>query len=83
VLAGLVRRQPPPHAGRGHAVKLRYGTQADTKPPTLVVFSNLPDELPGHYLRYLQNGFRAAWGFRGVPIRIRLRASDPGKGRRT
>jgi len=82
VLAGIVQRQPPPHAGRGQAVKLRYGTQADTKPPTFVVFSNLPDELPGHYLRYLQNGFRAAWGFRGVPIRIRLRASDPGKERR-
>jgi GTP-binding protein len=83
VLAGLVQRQPPPHAGRGHAVKLRYGTQADTKPPTFVLFCNLPEEIPGHYLRYLQNGFRAAWGFRGVPIRIRIRGSDPGKGRRT
>jgi GTP-binding protein len=82
VLGALVQRQPPPHAGRGHAVKLRYGTQADTKPPTFVLFCNFPDAVPAHYLRYLQNGFRAAWGFRGAPIRIRLRESEPGKGRR-
>jgi predicted GTPase len=25
------------------------------------------------YQRYLQNGFRAAWGFEGVPLRINLR----------
>jgi predicted GTPase len=24
-------------------------------------------------MRYLQNGFREAWGFQGVPIRINLR----------
>lgn len=81
-LEKLVRHQPPPHAGRGHPVKLRYATQADTAPPTFVIFSNFPDEVPPHYLRYLQNGFRATWGFRGVPIRIRLRGSEARKGRR-
>jgi GTPase len=74
VLAKLVRHQPPPHS-RGRQVKLRYATQADTSPPTFVVFSNLPREVPEHYIRYLRNGFRRAWRFRGVPIRIRLRSS--------
>jgi GTPase len=80
VLDRLVVRQPPPHS-RGRAVKIRYGTQVDTEPPTFVLFSNLPREIPDHYIRYLQNGFRRAWGFRGVPIRIRLRESNPNRDR--
>ncbi len=79
-LQALVQHQPPPHS-RGRAVKLRYGTQATTKPPTFVIFSNLPREIPDHYLRYLINGFRERWGFQGSPIRIQLRG--PGRGAAT
>jgi GTPase len=75
VLESLVRHQPPPHS-RGRQVKLRYATQPDTSPPTFVIFSNFPSEVPPHYVRYLQNGFRKEWGFEGVPIRVRLRASS-------
>jgi GTPase len=75
VLESLYQRQPPPHS-RGRQVKLRYATQADTSPPTFVVFTNLPGEIPDHYLRYLYNGFRKAWTFLGVPIRIRIRGSS-------
>jgi len=74
VLEQLVGRQPPPHVG-GRAVRFKYATQADTHPPTFVLFSNLPEELPDHYLRYLTNGFRRAWGFMGVPLRLRLRST--------
>jgi GTPase len=76
VLEQLMHRQPPPHH-RGRQVKLRYVTQADTEPPTFVIFSNFPKEVPDPYIRYLQKGFRAAWGFRGAPLRIRLRPSSP------
>jgi GTPase len=78
VLDELYRRQPPPHS-RGRQVKLRYGTQAEAAPPTFVLFSNLPGEIPEHYVRYLRNGFRARWGFHGVPMRIRLRSSSSRK----
>ena len=79
VLGDLVREQPPPHS-RGRSVKLRYATQTGTGPPHFIVFSNLPREVPQHYVRYLQNGFRAAWGFDGSPIRISFRASrDEGR----
>jgi GTPase len=74
VLEALTRHQPPPHV-RGRAVRIRYGTQVDTSPPTFLLFSNFPKEIPDHYLRYLMNGFRKAWGFLGVPIRLRLRSS--------
>jgi GTP-binding protein len=73
VLRKLAERTMPPHF-RGMPVKLLYGTQAAVKPPTFVVFTNQPKGIPEHYLRYLQNGFRAAWEFMGTPIRLRLRA---------
>ena len=72
VLKELSIHQPPPHY-RGFPVKLLYGTQADTQPPTFVIFVNHPKALPESYLRYIHNGFREAWGFKGTPLRLRLR----------
>lgn len=75
VLQRLVGRQPPPHS-RGRPVKIRYGTQVGVAPPTFVLFSNLPKEVPAHYIRYIHNGFRDAWTFSGTPVRIFLRDSN-------
>lgn len=75
VLGRIVGRQPPPHS-RGRPVKLRYATQVSVGPPTFVVFGNLPQEVPPHYIRYIHNGFRDAWSFSGTPIRIFLRESN-------
>jgi GTP-binding protein len=74
-LERLVQHQPPPHS-RGRQVKLRYGTQVSVAPPTFVVFSNLPKEIPAHYIRYVHNSLRGRWGFIGTPIRIRFRKSQ-------
>ncbi len=74
VLERLVGRQPPPHH-RGRAVKIKYGTQVDVKPPTFALFSNFPKSIPAHYVRYLHNGFRDAWSFMGTPIRLKMRSS--------
>jgi GTPase len=65
------RRQPPQAAGR--EIKLMYATQVETAPPTIAVFGNHPELLAEHYVRYLHNGFREAWGFTGNPLRIVLR----------
>ena len=67
----IARRQPPQAAGR--EVKLNYATQIETSPPTIAVFGNNPDLLQSHYVRYLHNGFREAWGFRGAPLNVVLR----------
>ena len=66
------RLQPPQAAGR--EVKLLYATQVEIEPPTIAVFGNHPDLVPEHYVRYLHNGFREAWGFTGSPLRILLRS---------
>jgi GTP-binding protein len=67
----LARRQPPQAAGR--EVKLNYATQVETSPPTIAVFGNHPDLVQEHYIRFLHNGFRAAYGFTGNPLNIVLR----------
>ena len=72
VLRALVTRTKPP-AYMNHPVKLLYATQVAVAPPTFVVWSNHPEGIPEAYSRYLHNGFREAWGFEGVPLRINFR----------
>lgn len=67
----VARRQPPQAAGR--EIKLLYATQVETAPPTIAVFGNHPELVQEHYVRYLHNGFREAWGFTGNPLRILMR----------
>ena len=67
----LARLQPPQAAGR--EVKLNYATQVQTSPPTIAVFGNHPELVEEHYVRYLHNGFREAWGFTGNPLRVVMR----------
>lgn len=75
VLEELVaRRQPPQAAGR--EVKLHYATQVETAPPTIIVFGNNTDALEEHYVRYLHNGFREAWGFKGNPLRVQVKKKN-------
>ena len=74
-LEQIYRHQPPPHS-RGRPVKLRYGTQVSVAPPTFLFFSNLPKEIPDHYIRYIQNSLRRRWGFIGTAVRIRFRKSE-------
>jgi GTP-binding protein len=71
-LAGMVQRHPPPAPG-GRRVKLRYMTQAKTRPPGFVVFCSRPQAVPDSYLRYLENALREDFDLPGTPIRITLR----------
>ncbi len=64
-----IEKNPPPAPG-GKRIKLRYITQARTRPPTFVIFGNRTEDLPVSYQRYLINGLREEIGFQGVPIRI-------------
>ena len=63
---------PSSHAGR--QLKLYYGTQVRSDPPTFLVYVNDPRLAHFTYLRYLENRIRAAYGFLGTPIRVVLKA---------
>ncbi|WP_428332098.1 ribosome biogenesis GTPase Der [Novosphingobium sp.] len=65
---------PPPAPG-GRRIKLRYITQAKTRPPSFVMFGTRLDQLPESYRRYLVNGIRRELGFDAVPIRLTLRSA--------
>ena len=83
-LAEMVAQHPPP-APQGRRIKLRYMTQAKTRPPGFVVMCSLPDKMPESYTRYLVNGLREDFDMPGTPIRLTLRGQgdkNPYKGRR-
>jgi GTP-binding protein len=54
-------------------VKILYGSQVGTTPPTFALVCNHPEAIPESYQRFLVHGFREAWGFTGVPLRLKLR----------
>jgi len=74
-LAGMVAGHPPP-AVSGRRLKLRYMTQAKTRPPSFIVFASRPDALPMSYQRYLVNGIRDGFGILGTPIRLWIRGGS-------
>ncbi len=83
-LGGMVEQHPPP-APQGKRIKLRYMTQAKTRPPGFVVMCSHPDKLPESYKRYLVNALRTDFDMPGTPIRLTLRDQgdkNPYKGRR-
>ena len=58
----------PSKAGR--SLKIYYGTQVRSDPPTFMVYVNDPHLMHFTYMRYLENSLRQAYGFLGTPIRI-------------
>ena len=83
-LAGMMEAHPPP-APQGKRIKLRYMTQAKTRPPGFVVMCSHPDKVPESYNRYLVNGLRIDFDMPGSPIRLWMRGqsdANPYKGRK-
>ncbi|TPI16339.1 ribosome biogenesis GTPase Der [Mesorhizobium sp. B4-1-3] len=74
-LEGILAHHPPP-AVAGRRLKIKYVTQAKTRPPGFVVSCSRPDAMPQSYVRYLTNSLREAFDMPGVPIRMALRTSD-------
>jgi GTP-binding protein len=74
-LASALHAHPPP-APAGRRLKLRYATQAKTRPPTFVIFCSRPKAVPASYLRYLENSLRTDFDLPGTPIRILLRKGE-------
>lgn len=63
--------QPP--TDKGKRLKIFYGTQASTKPPTFVIFVNNKELFHFSYERYLVNQIRKEFGLKGTPVRIIVR----------
>jgi len=62
----------PSHAGK--QLKIYYGTQVRSDPPTFLIYVNEPRLAHFTYLRFLENRIRESHQFLGTPIRIVLKA---------
>jgi GTP-binding protein len=57
----------------GRALRMYYGTQVRSDPPTFMIYVNDPKLAHFTYIRFLENRIRAEYSFIGTPIRIVLK----------
>lgn len=69
VLMDAIAANPTP-TQNGRRLRVYYGTQVATEPPTFVIFVNDPELMHFSYERYLENQIRKAFDFSGTPIRL-------------
>jgi len=62
-------RHPAP-SFKGRQLRMYYGTQVRSDPPTFLIYVNDPKLAHFSYRRYLENRMREEYGFLGTPIRI-------------
>jgi GTPase len=72
-LAELIAATPPP-VRSGKQPKVLFATQAQTRPPTLVLFTT--GFLEAGYRRFLERKLRERFGFTGSPVRISVRVRE-------
>lgn len=74
--AEVQEQNPAPLGKNKRRIKLKYITQAKTRPPSFYIFSSNPEGLPESYFRYLINSLRDTFGFGGIPLRVTVRKAD-------
>ena len=79
VLQDAILNFEPP-ARNGRKVKLSYITQAETNPPTFIIFANDAKLINFSYERYLENKFREKIDFSGTPIKIIFKSREEKEG---
>jgi GTP-binding protein len=67
------QRNPPP-SFKGRQPRLFYATQVATKPPTIAIFTSVPEGIQTAYKRYLENQLRATFDLQGTPVKLSFRA---------
>lgn len=72
VLMDAIAANPTP-TQNGKRLRVYYGTQVATEPPTFVIFVNDPELMHFSYKRYLENQIRQAFDFTGTPIHLIIR----------
>jgi GTP-binding protein len=63
----------PAPSKTGKALRIYYGTQVRSDPPTFMLYVNDPGLAHFTYLRYLENQIRKDYPYLGTPIRIVLK----------
>lgn len=69
----IIHRAQDLHAApsrTGRALRIYYGTQVRSEPPTFMLYVNDPSLAHFTYIRYLENQIRKDYPFLGTPIRL-------------
>ncbi|MCB1387139.1 MAG: ribosome biogenesis GTPase Der [Nitratireductor sp.] len=66
----------PPPAVSGRRIRLKFMTQAKTRPPTFMVHCSRPEALPVSYSRYMVNNLRETFDLWSTPIRLNMRKAE-------
>ncbi len=69
----LEKHTPPLTKSRSSRIKFYYASQVSVTPPRFVIFCSHADDLHFSYKRYVENEFRAAFGFNHIPLAIHFR----------
>ena len=75
LLSNAVLANEPPYRN-GKKLKIHYITQANSNPPTFVLFVNSSAFMHFSYERYLENYFRKSVDFSGTPIKFIVKSKD-------
>jgi GTP-binding protein len=72
--SALAKRRPP--TGRsGKAIVLKRASQSSVAPPTFTLFVTERSAFRKAYILYLINSLRGEFGFRGTPVRLKVRTA--------
>lgn len=80
IFANIVKAHNPPRFHHRN-VKFYYVTQADSRPPTFIAFTNIPGAVPESYRRYLINQLRERLGLPYAPLRLHFKGKERRQGR--
>ncbi len=69
----ITRHQPP--VVRRVRPKFYYMTQAESQPPTFVLFVNDADRIQAPYAKYIEKSLRRLFGIEHAPMRVHFRSS--------
>jgi GTP-binding protein len=61
---------------KNRRLKIHYGTQTGTRPPSFTFWCNAPDLIDDNYERFLENRMRSTFDFGGTPIRLKFKRKD-------
>ncbi len=75
LLEAAEQRRRPKRVNGGQ-MRIYYGTQAESLPPTFVLFVNRTDWVEPGYARYLENFLRERLPFKRVPLRILFKSRE-------
>jgi GTP-binding protein len=75
ILQDATREHQPPMIN-GRRIKLRYAHPGGHNPPIIVIHGNQTEDVPSHYVRYLEKTYRCVLDLHGTPIKIEFRTSD-------